>query len=79
MDVVLCERPDLVVLAGPFVDGWHQMVNEGIPTTLEAIFKARVLWRVMDASVKLAAAVKFMLVHYIYDIHNDFVALKPAF
>lgn len=75
--VITRNKPDIVLLTGPFIDDMHPLVNESLPITFDKLFDDRILSRI-DALARLDNAPHFILIPALSDAHHDFVAPQPA-
>jgi len=77
MRTVQNDKPDLLILLGPFVDSKHdQIVNGDLEEPYEDLFERQVL-QIVKATEKLSTTVVFVPSHR--DIHHDFVYPQPPF
>lgn len=78
--VVVRSRPDVVFLAGPFVDAEHDQISAATPVPFEQIFEKRVLQRLRKALSEMPAGerTQVVLIPSLEDVHNDFVCPQPA-
>lgn len=66
------QKPDLLVLAGPFVDGDHPAVRGGLlEETFEQIFESRVVAQLNRFSERVGGATRVVLLPSPRDVHHD--------
>ncbi|KAL9953110.1 hypothetical protein ACROYT_G040470 [Oculina patagonica] len=71
------DKPDLLILLGPFVDAKHdQIINGDLEEPFEDIFDRQVK-QIVKATEKLTTKVVFVPSHR--DVHHDFVYPQPPF
>ncbi|XP_068731616.1 DNA polymerase alpha subunit B-like [Montipora capricornis] len=77
MKTVENDKPDLLILLGPFVDSKHdQIVNGDLEEPFEDLFEKQVQ-EIVKATEKLSSTVVFVPSHR--DVHHDFVYPQPPF
>ncbi|XP_074630712.1 DNA polymerase alpha subunit B-like [Acropora palmata] len=77
MKTVENDRPDLLILLGPFVDSKHdQIVNGDLEEPFEELFRKQIT-EIIKATEKLSITVVFVPSHR--DVHHDFVYPQPPF
>lgn len=83
LQVVIRERPHLVLLTGPFVDVAHPHITHATSVPFETVFEKRVLQRIVDARKKMAAdggfGSEFILVPSLDDVNHEPVCPQPRF
>ena len=76
--VVARERPDVLILLGPFVDAEHKLVDEDLSVPYDKLFEERVLKRV-EKIAGGEGSPHIVLVPSLNDIHHDHVVPQPPF
>ncbi|XP_020622597.1 DNA polymerase alpha subunit B-like isoform X1 [Orbicella faveolata] len=77
MQKVQNDKPNLLILLGPFVDTKHdQIINGDLEEPFEDLFDRQVQ-QIVKATEKLATTVVFVPSHR--DVHHDFVYPQPPF
>ncbi len=74
--VVARERPDVLVLLGPFVDVDHKLVNEDLSVPYDKLFEDRVMRRV-EKIADAEGAPQIIMIPSLNDIHHDHVVPQP--
>ena len=66
------QKPDILLLAGPFVDADHPQVRGGLlEETFDQIYESRVAAQLADFSSKVDGVTKILLVPTPRDVHHD--------
>ena len=77
MQKVQNDKPDLLILLGPFVDTKHdQIINGDLKEPFEDLFDRQVQ-QIVEGTEKLATTDVFVPSHR--DVHHDFVYPQPPF
>ena len=83
IQVVERNKPDIFLLAGPFVDVHHDLISQKTPVPFEEIFERRVLapLRKMNADFKSRDETppQVVLIPSLDDVHHDYVCPQPPF
>lgn len=82
VEIIARDRPDVVVLMGPFLDTNHPLVNASTPVPFDSLFETRVIARIRRAAAKMDDAARvphIVIVPSLDDVHHDFVCPQPAF
>lgn len=82
LQIVERNKPDVVVLMGPFVDARHTLVNHALPVLFEDVFEKRVLARLLRSVQQLRQdghRCSFIVLPSLDDVHHEFVCPQPAF
>jgi hypothetical protein len=82
MAVVAEEKPELVILCGPFVDVMHPLIQDSklIEQTYEEVFYDNVIAKINKALMGNASPnTRVVLVPSERDVHHDFVFPTPPF
>lgn len=82
MQIVERNKPDIVFIAGPFVDAKHELIVADLPVPFEHVFERRVLARLVRTAQKLRQEghrCNFVVLPSLDDVHHEFVCPQPAF
>lgn len=82
LQVIKRNKPDMVFLAGPFVDMRHAVLSDTVSVPFETIFEARVLARIVACAQQMRIegdSCEFFLIPSLDDVHHEFVCPQPAF
>ncbi|KAI0561158.1 DNA polymerase alpha subunit B [Gracilaria domingensis] len=83
LEIIERNRPDVVILTGPFVEESHQHISDRTPMSHEQVFVDRVispLQAAISSMVRSGETVpQFVLIPALGDVHHSFVCPQPAF
>lgn len=78
--VVERNRPDLVILTGPFIDARHSLLSDGLAVPFDQVFESRVLARVAECAKRFrddGHLCKFVIIPSLEDVNQPFVCPQP--
>jgi hypothetical protein len=79
LDVIRREKPDVVMLIGPFVDEEHPAVKAGdVQVTYEAMFED-VINRIGAVVIEETESTELLLIPSLRDVHHDKVYPQPPY